>query len=485
MVMPGDLGAAMPEAAIHEILAKHLKDNEGFTWNPRTQQMHSGGYAVANPPGAQSVEVAPGKSVRAGIKDAMAKNKDLLQQEGMMLGGWLDKETGKNHIEVSQVPQSLEEAMGLAKDRNEKAIFDLNKFEEIKNPHYKKPLDASTSLPKEEIAPTAWALAHHAAGTDSKLGWMQNIAKTNPELAARLHQTPELADKMYGEVSKYKEEWIDHLRSPEETQQHYQEQMAKSPDSAPWYSKWWPTLQKALGQDLGWRVSKASAALSSQMSPEREAYDALKALQLHGEGRPIIPETISRFSDVSTKAARAMSKPDASWVSKNPNKWIPSGIEQQKTSDYLLAKMEIGDRGAVDRHIIKYYLPGKSDEELKAIPDAVKEIIQGRMMDDARAAGVPTRNFQAAVWAHHTGYKPRYGELGATAEDWMKHHLATKPEFANLTQMFPGLQQMRNEGVVHEIGREAAGLSNASEARSSLAKRIAEKRAKKKGLLSE
>ena len=49
----------------------------------------------------------------------------------LLIGGWVDKQ-GRAYLELSDIVQNRAEAIGLGKDRDEKAIYDLWNNEEIK-----------------------------------------------------------------------------------------------------------------------------------------------------------------------------------------------------------------------------------------------------------------------------------------------------------------------------------------------------------------
>jgi hypothetical protein len=58
----------------------------------------------------------------------------MLDPDTQVLGGWVDE--GKAYIEVSDVVRSKYVALELAKSRNEIAIFDFHRKEEIRNPDF-------------------------------------------------------------------------------------------------------------------------------------------------------------------------------------------------------------------------------------------------------------------------------------------------------------------------------------------------------------
>jgi hypothetical protein len=141
---PGFVPGGKPRGRVRQMAELHsgeiLKRAEGggFTFDPRTGRFIEGeGFAVANPPGNKAsvvAEVTP-ETVERVLRD----NADLLKQDGMMLGGWRDDKTGKFYLEVSQVVPTREEALRLAADRNEIAVFDIGNLSPIENPAYRGP----------------------------------------------------------------------------------------------------------------------------------------------------------------------------------------------------------------------------------------------------------------------------------------------------------------------------------------------------------
>lgn len=106
-------------------LAKRVQDPDGgFTVDPRTGKDVKEGYAVAIYPD-RSKEI-PHKAVnRQVIQDYAENNKDLLVQDGNMMGGWHDPDSGNVWLDVSRVTNDKREAISLAKEHNQIAIFDL------------------------------------------------------------------------------------------------------------------------------------------------------------------------------------------------------------------------------------------------------------------------------------------------------------------------------------------------------------------------
>lgn len=112
----------------------------GFTYNPRTKDMPSSGYAVAvrvlHSEQKADLATANKRFLRQYLRDWA----DVLAIPGTHLGGWIDDE-GRLCLDISLVPKSREMAMGLGYLFDQDAIFHLDTFEEIRirgNPEAKK-----------------------------------------------------------------------------------------------------------------------------------------------------------------------------------------------------------------------------------------------------------------------------------------------------------------------------------------------------------
>lgn len=96
----------------------------GFTVDPRTGKDIKEGFAVAMFP-ERSREI-PHKDVdREALQKYTKDNADVLSQPGNMMGGWHDPDSGTVWLDVSKVTTDKREAIDLAKQHNQIAIFDL------------------------------------------------------------------------------------------------------------------------------------------------------------------------------------------------------------------------------------------------------------------------------------------------------------------------------------------------------------------------
>jgi hypothetical protein len=106
-------------------------------WSARISAMAD---ALSVPDGGFSVDPSDGSDVRAGYAVAVhpeherifdggvtiAQAKDALSLPGRVLGGWRDPATGRVYLDVSVVTADLAEAMTLARETQQLAIFDFS-----------------------------------------------------------------------------------------------------------------------------------------------------------------------------------------------------------------------------------------------------------------------------------------------------------------------------------------------------------------------
>ena len=118
----------IPAAA--ELVARLHGENGGSTVSLRTgDRSGTPGFAVTLTPTVDHIagqEITPDQ-VRRFISDHYRD----LQAPRATVGTWFDQDKGRSEINVTLVEPDLETALRVARERGEKAIFDLQKFEEI------------------------------------------------------------------------------------------------------------------------------------------------------------------------------------------------------------------------------------------------------------------------------------------------------------------------------------------------------------------
>jgi len=95
----------------------------GFSVNPTDGSDVRTGYAVAVHPEHERIYDAVTSS---DLHDYIAHAKDALSLPGRVLGGWCDPTTRRVYLDVSVVTANLAEAMTLARETAQLAIFDFS-----------------------------------------------------------------------------------------------------------------------------------------------------------------------------------------------------------------------------------------------------------------------------------------------------------------------------------------------------------------------
>ena len=111
-----------------------LQDGEGFSVTADQKTFVGRGFAV----GGTEVPslVVENDSLSFNQFSAAMQNmaSKMLDPDTQVLGGWVD--AGMAFIEVSDVVRSKYVALELAEYRNERAIFDFHRKEEVRNPSF-------------------------------------------------------------------------------------------------------------------------------------------------------------------------------------------------------------------------------------------------------------------------------------------------------------------------------------------------------------
>ena len=134
----GDGVSAKP-GSMKEMVSR-VVEGGGFTYNPATGSSPTTGFAVSpykdrefvmdlTPPSGDMAQWR--ESLREVCREFTSNNKDLLGRKGAHFGGWWDKDANKFYLDVSLVIPDRAEAMQVAKDNDQEAIFDLGTMETI------------------------------------------------------------------------------------------------------------------------------------------------------------------------------------------------------------------------------------------------------------------------------------------------------------------------------------------------------------------
>lgn len=112
---------------IHPKALKALINRASVSVKPATGAQPKSGFMVAHPGGAVvSQRTLSGPRGEALLRDFANRNA-LAINSGAVVGKWTDPKSGKIYLDVSQNVQSQARAMQLGRDRNQIAVWDLNR----------------------------------------------------------------------------------------------------------------------------------------------------------------------------------------------------------------------------------------------------------------------------------------------------------------------------------------------------------------------
>lgn len=122
-------------------LARRIREDGGFTYNPISDSSPTEGFAVSpfkelelviDTQAPEGMDLAKyRKNMRPKLKKYIKDNIETLRRKGAHLGGWWDKEAKKVYLDISIVNKNLKDAMRIAKEHDQEAIFDLATMETI------------------------------------------------------------------------------------------------------------------------------------------------------------------------------------------------------------------------------------------------------------------------------------------------------------------------------------------------------------------
>lgn len=112
--------------------AESTHKNGGGSFSFNGEEIPTSGYMVGGV--TPSVILDPGTTLPRLILDLLhfyQRNQEHLDKDGLFLGTWVDPETGKIYLDVSQRVADLEEALKIGDLRGEIAIWDVINGQEI------------------------------------------------------------------------------------------------------------------------------------------------------------------------------------------------------------------------------------------------------------------------------------------------------------------------------------------------------------------
>jgi hypothetical protein len=120
-----DRATSVADAAIERVLA-YVEREGGATYSLRYDRFHEGsGHAVAYPPSyAVKIERRP---TLADVRGLVGAHPELFARDDVYVGFWLDDKTGIWYLEPSQVIADFDEAVRVAIERNQIAIWSFER----------------------------------------------------------------------------------------------------------------------------------------------------------------------------------------------------------------------------------------------------------------------------------------------------------------------------------------------------------------------
>jgi hypothetical protein len=191
---PSQPAYGLDDAAVN--VAKLTAEHGGSTFN-----LHKGSlsgtphYAVSVFP--ERGVIIDGPASPEAIASFVQKNADLLQDPDNSIGTWFNNEDGKTYLDISVTKESLDDALRLGQEKNQLAIFDLNKFEEIKVPQSGRP-GAAPAVAQMEGAPAEFHAVEPRTGEPA-----QGLPKRESEAPLQM-PTRSAVDKQKADLDAFR-----------------------------------------------------------------------------------------------------------------------------------------------------------------------------------------------------------------------------------------------------------------------------------------
>lgn len=116
-------------------IANHTARNGGMSVDMKTGAYPKDGYMCAvyaeRSELIEAKDATDASKCESRIQAFYEKNKDVLKEEGNVLGTWLDPDTGNIYLDISKRFEDKAEAIKYASEHNEKAIWDVKNMENI------------------------------------------------------------------------------------------------------------------------------------------------------------------------------------------------------------------------------------------------------------------------------------------------------------------------------------------------------------------
>ena len=126
------------DAITPETIIRKTRENEGYSVSPKTTDIPDEGYMVGQYGNTDPLRHAEYTDpTPQQINDFLKANSDVLEDPNKYVGTWLDSDTGLTHLDIARKHDDMIPAMDDALSRDEIAIWDAAKAEELRHERYK------------------------------------------------------------------------------------------------------------------------------------------------------------------------------------------------------------------------------------------------------------------------------------------------------------------------------------------------------------
>lgn len=130
-------GSSEPSKKIAEIALDSIAKTGGFSVHPVTTSSPTTGYMVSVVPESETILNSKSDITGDLIGKFLEENKSKFESRpSLHVGGWIDSETGKVYLDLSERFDDIDDAIDAAEKTDQLAIWDLNEKSEIRKEDY-------------------------------------------------------------------------------------------------------------------------------------------------------------------------------------------------------------------------------------------------------------------------------------------------------------------------------------------------------------
>jgi hypothetical protein len=122
---------------IADLAIKSISETGGFSIHPVSESSPKSGYMVSVVPESETILNSRDEITGEVIDKFLEENKSKFDDRPTLhVGGWIDSDTGKVYLDLSERFEGIDEAIDAAESTNQLAIWDLNEKKEIRKGDY-------------------------------------------------------------------------------------------------------------------------------------------------------------------------------------------------------------------------------------------------------------------------------------------------------------------------------------------------------------